>query len=87
MNLPVKTFAFDMSPMSSKQISFKQMIPFPTKLIYKGKIQKNTAEVSKYRFQLKREEIRLNIRLKYSSCRFNAIYSSKDSDSRSRRGL
>jgi cobalt-zinc-cadmium efflux system outer membrane protein len=45
MNLPVNSFALDQEPMTGKQISLMQPIPFPGKLELKGKIAESESEI------------------------------------------
>lgn len=52
MNLPVNSFALDQEPMTGKQVTLMQPIPFPGKLRLKGDIARSESEVT---FQQHRE--------------------------------
>ena len=65
MNMPVGSFSFDRSPMSARQFSVMQMIPFPFKLSSKAKIKRNIMEVDKFKYELKTRQIELQIKVAY----------------------
>lgn len=46
MNLPVNSFALDQEPMTGKQISLMQPLPFPGKLNLKGNIARSESEIT-----------------------------------------
>lgn len=51
MNLPVNSFTLDQEPMSGKQISLMQPLPFPGKLSIKGDIARSDSEISLQRYR------------------------------------
>ncbi len=51
LNMPVNTFAFDQEPMTGKQISLMQPLPFPGKLGLKEEIAQQSAQISEFQYQ------------------------------------
>jgi cobalt-zinc-cadmium efflux system outer membrane protein len=65
LNLPVNTYSFDQEPMTQKQISLQQRIPFPGKLPLKGAIARKDVDIAKEGVAEKRNNLILQVKTIY----------------------
>lgn len=65
MNLPTNSFVFDQEPMSGKQISLKQLFPFPGKLSLKEDISSQGVAISIANYQEFRNQIIRDLKISY----------------------
>jgi outer membrane protein TolC len=65
LNLPTDTFKFDQEPMTQKQISIMQKIPFPGKLGLKGDIARKQIEVVREEYEEKKNSIVMQVEVAY----------------------
>jgi cobalt-zinc-cadmium efflux system outer membrane protein len=69
-NVPVDTFKFDQEPMTQKQISVMQRIPFPGKLGLKGDIARKELEVVREEYEEKKNSIVMQVETTYRNLLF-----------------
>jgi cobalt-zinc-cadmium efflux system outer membrane protein len=65
LNAPINSFAFDQEPMTGKQISLRQMFPFPGKLSIKEKISSEVAAISITKYQEYKNQIIKDLKTAY----------------------
>jgi cobalt-zinc-cadmium efflux system outer membrane protein len=65
LNLPVNSYSFDQEPMTQKQISLLQRIPFPGKLPLKGAIARKDVDIAKEGVAEKRNNVILQVKTIY----------------------
>ncbi|MFI5294323.1 MAG: TolC family protein [Thermodesulfovibrionales bacterium] len=65
LNLPVNSFSFDQEPMTQKQVSVLQRIPFPGKLPLKGAIARKDVDIAKEEVAEKRNNVILQVKIVY----------------------
>jgi cobalt-zinc-cadmium efflux system outer membrane protein len=65
LNLPVNSFSFAQEPMTQKQISLVQKLPFPGKLPLKGAIARKEAEIVREEFAEKRNTLIMQVKVAY----------------------
>jgi cobalt-zinc-cadmium efflux system outer membrane protein len=70
MSVPVDTFRFDQEPMTQKQISLWQKLPFPGKLGLKGDIARKETEVVKEEFDEKKNSLIMQVSVTYRNLLF-----------------
>ena len=70
MNVPVDTFKFDQEPMTQKQISLMQKLPFPGKLGIKGDMAEKDVEITRQEFAEKRNGIVMQVKVAYRNLLF-----------------
>lgn len=75
MNLPVDTFSFNQEPMTQKQISIMQKLPYPGKLQLRGGIAEKELEKVKEEYTEKKNNIIMQVKVAYHNLLFinNAI--------------
>ena len=71
-NLPVDTFRFDQEPMTQKQISLWQKLPFPGKLGLKGDIARKELEVVREEYGEKKNSVIMQVKVAYRELIFIA---------------
>ena len=71
-NLPVDTFRFDQEPMTQKQISLWQKLPFPGKLGLKGDIARKELEVVREEYGEKKNSVIMQVKVAYRELVFIA---------------
>ncbi|MBN2365407.1 MAG: TolC family protein [Calditrichaeota bacterium] len=57
MNVPVDNFVFDREPMTGKQLSLMQMVPFPGKLGVRKQIARDDADIEKWKYMDRRNSL------------------------------
>ncbi|MEF9427486.1 MAG: TolC family protein, partial [Candidatus Mariimomonas ferrooxydans] len=70
MNLPVDTFSFNQEPMTQKQISIMQKLPFPGKLQLRGGIAEKELEKVKEEYIEKKNNIIMQVKVVYHNLLF-----------------
>jgi cobalt-zinc-cadmium efflux system outer membrane protein len=70
MNVPVDTFRFDQEPMTQKQISLMQKLPFPGKLQIKADMAERDVEIARQEFAEKRNGIVMQVKVVYRNLLF-----------------
>lgn len=65
LNLPVNSFSFDQEPMTQKQISVLQKVPFPGKLPLKGEIARKGVDIVKEEVAEKRNNLIMQVKTVY----------------------
>jgi outer membrane protein TolC len=65
LNLPVNSFAFNQEPMTGKQFSLRQKIPFPGKLGLKSDLAQVQSEMEQAFYQEARNQLKAQVRLFY----------------------
>lgn len=70
MNVPVDTFRFNQEPMTQKQISLMQKLPFPGKLGIKGDMAEKDVEITRQEFAEKRNGIVMQVKVSYRNILF-----------------
>ncbi len=65
MNVPVDNFVFNQQPMSGKQLSLMQMIPFPGKLGLQQKIAVDDAEIERGHYAARRNSLIYELKSTY----------------------
>ncbi len=70
LNLPVDTFRFDQEPMTQKQISLWQKLPFPGKLELKGDIARKELEVVREEYDERKNTVIMQVEVAYRELLF-----------------
>ena len=65
LNLPVNSFSFAQEPMTQKQVSLVQKIPFPGKLPLKGAIARKEADIVREDLAEKRNKLVMQVKVAY----------------------
>jgi cobalt-zinc-cadmium efflux system outer membrane protein len=65
MNLPVNTFSFDQEPMTQKQVTVMQRLPFPGKLPLKRDIAGKDVDIAREQYLEKRNELIEQVKVTY----------------------
>ena len=65
MSLPGNSFSFDQEPMTQKQVTLTQRIPFPGKLPLKGKIADKDVDIAKEAFSEKSNDLVMQVKTVY----------------------
>jgi cobalt-zinc-cadmium efflux system outer membrane protein len=65
MNLPVNTFSFDQEPMTQKQVTVMQRLPFPGKLPLKREIAGKDVDIAREQYLEKRNELIEQVKVTY----------------------
>jgi cobalt-zinc-cadmium efflux system outer membrane protein len=70
LNLPVDTFRFDQEPMTQKQVSVMQRLPFPGKLSLKGDIAEKELEIVKEEYDERKNALIMQVKVAYQNILF-----------------
>jgi cobalt-zinc-cadmium efflux system outer membrane protein len=65
MNLPVNSFSFDQEPMTQKQVTVMQRLPFPGKLPLRRDIAKKDVDIAREEYLEKRNDLIMQVKNTY----------------------